>query len=89
MTLSSTSFDTKIFDSWGGPVLTLRDAYWPLFHLATTTELLYQIHDNFQKVNQLTHIRLIPQGTVDNNLGPDRLAGQKALDPNYSRQPTL
>ncbi len=34
-------------------------------------------------------IRLIPQGTVDNNLGPDRLAGPKALDPNYSRQPTL
>ena len=34
-------------------------------------------------------IRLIPQGTVDNNLGPDRLAGPKALDPNYCRQPTL
>ena len=31
-------------------------------------------------------IRVIPQGTVDNNLGPDRLAGPKALDPNYSRQ---
>ncbi len=28
-------------------------------------------------------IRLIPQGTVHNNLGPDRLAGPKALDPNY------
>ncbi len=29
-------------------------------------------------------IRLIPQGTVDNNLGPDdRLAGPKALDTNY------
>ena len=34
-------------------------------------------------------IRVIPQGTVDNNLGPDRLAGSKALDPNYWRQPTL
>ncbi len=34
-------------------------------------------------------IRLIPQGTVDNNLGPDRLAGHKALDPNHCRQPTL
>ncbi len=33
--------------------------------------------------------RLIPQGTVDNNLGPDRLTGPKALDPNYCRQPTL
>ena len=26
---------------------------------------------------------------LDNNLGPDRLAGPKALDPNYFRQPTL
>ncbi len=33
-------------------------------------------------------IRVIPQGTVDNNLGPDRSAGPKALDPNYFRQPT-
>ena len=29
-----------------------------------------------------TYIRAIPQGTVDKNLGPDRLAGPKALDPN-------
>ena len=36
-----------------------------------------------------TGIRVIPQGTVDNNLGPDRLAGPKALDPNYCRQATL
>ena len=28
-------------------------------------------------------IRLIPQGRVDNNLGPDSLAGPKDLDPNY------
>ncbi len=34
-------------------------------------------------------IRLMPQVTVDNKLGPDRLAGLKALDPNYRRQPTL
>ncbi len=27
--------------------------------------------------------RSIPQGTVENNLGPDRLSGPKALDPNY------
>ena len=33
--------------------------------------------------------RVIPQGTVDNNLGPDRLAGAKALDPNYCSQSTL
>ncbi len=35
------------------------------------------------------YLRVIPQGTVDNNLRPDRLAGPKALDPNYSIQPTL
>ncbi len=29
--------------------------------------------------------RLIPQGTVDNNLGPDRSEDPKALDPNYCR----
>ncbi len=40
-------------------------------------------------LSYLIIIRLIPQGTVDNNLGPDRLAGPKALDPNYCRQPTL
>ncbi len=28
-------------------------------------------------------MRVIPRGTVDNNQGPDRLAGPKALDPNY------
>ena len=32
---------------------------------------------------------LIPQRTVDNNLGPDRLAGPKAIDSNYCRQPAL
>ncbi len=37
----------------------------------------------------LTSLVYIHQGTVDNNLGPDRLAGPKALDPNYCRQPTL
>ncbi len=34
-------------------------------------------------------LRVIPLGTVDNNIGPDRVAGPKALDPNYFRQPTL
>ncbi len=29
------------------------------------------------------------QGTVDYNLGPDIIAGPKALDPNYCRKPTL
>ncbi len=36
-----------------------------------------------------SYILVIPQGTVDNNLGPGRLAGAEALDPNYCRQPTL
>ena len=36
-----------------------------------------------------SYIRVIPQGTVDNNLGPDRLADPKALDPNYYRQHSL
>ena len=47
--------------------------------------------DNFiGLINSLLHmIRVIPQGTVDNNLGPDRLAGPKALGPNYCKQPTL
>ncbi len=31
----------------------------------------------------------MPQRTVDNNQGPDRLAGPKALDPNYCRQPLI
>ncbi len=34
-------------------------------------------------------IRVLPHRPVDNNLGPDRLASPKALDPNYCRQPTL
>ncbi len=38
---------------------------------------------NNRKV-QLPFLRVIPQGTVDNSLGPDRLAG-----PNYCRQPTI
>ena len=42
---------------------------------------------NFQSL--WCYIRVIPQETVDNNLGPDRLAGPKALDPIYRRQPTL
>ncbi len=33
-----------------------------------------------------TCLQVIPQGTVDNNLGPDRLTDPKALDPKYCRQ---
>ncbi len=38
----------------------------------------------FLKFSILKHdkyLRFIPQGTVDTNLGPDRLAGPEALDP--------
>ena len=41
------------------------------------------------KLGPTLNLVLIPQGTVDNNPGLDRLAGPKALDPNYCRQPTL
>ncbi len=34
-------------------------------------------------------IRLIPQGTDDDNIEPDCLECPKALDPNCCRQPTL
>ncbi len=34
-------------------------------------------------LNDLDCIRLISQGTVYDNLVPDRLEGPKALDPNY------
>ena len=30
-----------------------------------------------------------PQRMINKNLGPDRLAGPNALDPNFCRQPTL
>ncbi len=40
-------------------------------------------------VNFITIIWLLPQRTVDNNLGPDCLAGSKFLDPNYCKQPTF
>ncbi len=34
-------------------------------------------------------IRLMPRGTIDNNLGQDLFAGPKALDHYYCKQPTL
>ena len=47
------------------------------------------IDSDFLEYMMIGVIRVTPQGTVDNNLGPDRLAGPKDLDPNYCRQPTL
>ncbi len=42
-------------------------------------------------LKNIEHISIlfIPKGTVDNNLGPDLLAGSKALYPNRYRQPTI
>ena len=48
-----------------------------------------RIHSFIRGMIGIYYIRVIPQETVDNNLGPDRLAGPKALEPNYGRQPTL
>ena len=42
---------------------------------------------NFLTRHDKAYIRVIPQGTVDNNLGPDRLAGLKALDAIADNQP--
>ena len=43
----------------------------------------------YSSMYPLSHNTILPHGTVDNNLRPDRLVGPKALDPNYCRQPTL
>ena len=45
--------------------------------------VILKSNKNTLQFQSYTFVRVIPQGTVDNNLGP------KALDPNYSRQPTL
>ncbi len=43
-----------------------------------------QVAKGKKKLNKYGVMRLIPQETVDNNLGPDRLEGPKALDPNIA-----
>ena len=37
----------------------------------------------------LNHIGFIPQGLVDIKQRPNHLTGQKGLDSNYNRQPTV
>ena len=64
----------------------LVDNYFVLVKMNCNTLGWLQILPTTTKTK---YIRVIPQGTVDNNLGSDRLAGPKALDPNYCRQPTL
>ena len=49
---------------------------------------------NLKKVTTFQPIKfekslIIPQGTFVNKRGPDHIAGPKALDANYCRQPTL
>ncbi len=50
--------------------------------------VLVNCHKQLKKYAELL-IRIILQGTVDINLGTDCLAGPKALDPNYCKQPTV
>ena len=45
--------------------------------------------ENQERGRTAPRLLLRKGNTSHNNLGPDRLAGPKALDPNYSRQPTL
>ena len=56
------------------------------FSLIFLEEKIFKIIVHFDLI---IIFRLIPQGTVDNNLGPDRLASPKAMIPYYCRQLTL
>ena len=51
--------------------------------LTRADHIKYQVNMSSNILQEHTYIRVIPQGTVDNNLGPERLAGPKALDPNH------
>ena len=45
---------------------------------------------DFNQFIQYLYVYLFKeQGTVYNNLRPDRIAGLKALDPNHCRKPTI
>ena len=44
-----------------------------------------QVNDFFYFMKNNLYIRVIPQSTFNNNLGPYHLAGPKALEPNYCR----
>ena len=54
-----------------------------LIYCYSTKNLRIYAFDCLLKVNSVV-LRVIPQGTVYNNLGPDRLAGPKALYPNIA-----
>ncbi len=70
-----------------GLILEMKDSSHMQVLIYTTWPRTYSRNKRF--ISYAGTIRLIPQGTVDNNQGPDRLPGPKALDPNYCRQPTL
>ncbi len=82
-------FERKFFDK--------KNVLFRFINTFQVAHLLYsQIMSvcTFQYRSQDIHIIIcfiafIAQGTVDYNLGPDRLADSKALDPNHCRQPTL
>ena len=55
----------------------------------TEKRALLQLKLLLDMLISMSILRVIPQGTVKHNPGPDRLAGPKALDLNYCRQQTL
>ncbi len=76
--LSDSSF--FLYQGWTCIVHTIKPWLW-----YTLTLIMIQLNNG----PHIFPIRVIPQGTIDNNLGPDCLAGTKALDPNYCKQQTL
>ena len=73
-------YANKVYSQINSVILQLKDFDCPRISLCNFS---------FALIYKLSLIQFIPQETVVNNLGPDRLAGSKALDPNYCRQPTL
>ena len=82
----NSSYTTKVFIT--------KNILFNCFHLSMylTIDLSLYLFVNLSISLSIPIIHTYtPQGTVDNNLGSDRLAGPKALYPipNYCRQPTL
>ena len=49
-----------------------------------SNNLINWVFNAMIEANKVTsYLQIIPQGTVNNNIGPDRLVGPKALDPNF------
>ncbi len=60
-----------------------------MFKRKVTTSFFWKIYIQLVSPMTMCVSCIIPQGTVVNNLGPNRLADPKALDPHHYRQPTL